>query len=189
MTTGPETREPEYSSDIASDVDCLAGGGPLDPLAAPVGAEIGPDVAGAAVGQLVERVTVRVPAAEAARWRDEAAAAGVSVSDWMRARLAQPGAVGLVTGRPTPRQRPVGRARVVRADPEVVAQLTRVGNNVNQLARWCNTERRYLADLAQLVAIGRELDRVVAVLTAWFPAADEALAEVEDVEDLVVRVP
>ncbi len=72
MTTGPETREPEYSSDIAGDVDCLARGrAPFDPLAAPGGAATGTEVGADAAARLDVRVTVRVPAGEAARWREQ----------------------------------------------------------------------------------------------------------------------
>lgn len=65
----------------------------------------------------------------------------------------------------------MGRARVVRVDPAVVEQLARIGNNLNQLARWANTERRYVADLAQLQLLGREL----AALRAALPTSPDDL--------------
>lgn len=183
MTTGPETREPEYSSDIAGDVDCLARGrAPFDPLAAPGGAATGTEVGADAAARLDVRVTVRVPAGEAARWREQAQAAGVSVSDWLRGRAAADEASVVVTGRPTPRRRVMGRARVVRADPAVIEQLARIGNNLNQLARWANTERR-AADVATLYGVGRQLALLrEAVVTA---SAGEQGAEAEVVVDLV----
>ncbi len=199
MTTSPEEREPEYSSDIVGDVDVLARGrAPFDPLAALGGAD---DAAGreaavagdeAAVeaagggGRLVVRVTVRVPEVEAARWREAAASAGVSVSDWLRARAAAGQDVGPVaTGRPTPRKRVLGRARVVRADPVVVEQLARIGNNLNQLARWANTEHRAV-DVAALYGVGQQLaglrDAVVAAASQE-PATSEVVVDLVDDDD------
>ena len=199
MTETSEERKPEYSSDIAGDVDVLARGrAPFDPLAAPGGAD---DAAGreAAVagdeeaveaagsgGRLDVRVTVRVPEVEAVRWREAAASAGVSVSDWLRARAAAGQDVGPVaTGRPTPRKRALGRARVVRADPVVVEQLARIGNNLNQLARWANTEHRAV-DVAALYGVGRQLaglrDAVVAAASQE-PATSEVVVDLVDDDD------
>lgn len=199
MTHPPEERKPEYSSDIVGDVDVLARGrAPFDPLAAPGGAD---DAAGreAAVagdeeaveaagsgGRLDVRVTVRVPEVEAVRWREAATAAGVSVSDWLRARAAAGQDTGPVaTGRPTPRKRALGRARVVRADPVVVEQLARIGNNLNQLARWANTEHRPV-DVAALYGVGRQLaglrDAVVAAASQE-PATSEVVVDLVDDDD------
>ena len=199
MPHPPEERKPEYSSDIVGDVDVLARGrAPFDPLAAPGGAD---DAAGreAAVagdeeaveaagsgGRLDVRVTVRVPEVEAVRWREAATAAGVSVSDWLRARAAAGQDTGPVaTGRPTPRKRALGRARVVRADPVVVEQLARIGNNLNQLARWANTEHRPV-DVAALYGVGRQLaglrDAVVAAASQE-PATSEVVVDLVDDDD------
>ena len=199
MTETSEERKPEYSSDIVGDVDVLARGrAPFDPLAAPGGAD---DAAGreAAVagdeeaveaagsgGRLDVRVTVRVPEVEAVRWREAATAAGVSVSDWLRARAAAGQDTGPVaTGRPTPRKRALGRARVVWADPVVVEQLARIGNNLNQLARWANTEHRPV-DVAALYGVGRQLaglrDAVVAAASQE-PATSEVVVDLVDDDD------
>ena len=199
MTETSEERKPEYSSDIVGDVDVLARGrAPFDPLAAPGGAD---DAAGreAAVagdeeaveaagsgGRLDVRVTVRVPEVEAVRWREAATAAGMSVSDWLRARAAAGQDTGPVaTGRPTPRKRALGRARVVRADPVVVEQLARIGNNLNQLARWANTEHRPV-DVAALYGVGRQLaglrDAVVAAASQE-PATSEVVVDLVDDDD------
>ena len=199
MTETSEERKPEYSSDIVGDVDVLARGrAPFDPLAAPGGAD---DAAGreAAVagdeeaveaagsgGRLDVRVTVRVPEVEAVRWREAATAAGVSGSEWLRARAAAGQDTGPVaTGRPTPRKRALGRARVVRADPVVVEQLARIGNNLNQLARWANTEHRPV-DVAALYGVGRQLaglrDAVVAAASQE-PATSEVVVDLVDDDD------
>lgn len=197
MTTSPEERKPEYSSDIAGDVDVLARGrAPFDPLTAPGGADTdagreavvagegqaGVEASGSG-GRLDVRITVRVPEVEAARWREAAAAAGVSVSDWLRARAAAGQDAGPVaTGRPTPRKRVLGRARVVRADPVVVEQLARIGNNLNQLARWANTEHRPV-DVAALYGVGRQLAGLREAVVAA-ASQEPASGEVEVVVDL-----
>jgi hypothetical protein len=197
VTTSPEERKPEYSSDIAGDVDVLARGrAPFDPLTAPGGADTdagreavvagegqaGVEASGSG-GRLDVRITVRVPEVEAARWREAAAAAGVSVSDWLRARAAAGQDAGPVaTGRPTPRKRVLGRARVVRADPVVVEQLARIGNNLNQLARWANTEHRPV-DVAALYGVGRQLAGLREAVVAA-ASQEPASGEVEVVVDL-----
>jgi len=201
VTTSPEERKPEYSSDIAGDVDVLARGrAPFDPLTAPGGADTdagreavvagegqaGVEASGSG-GRLDVRITVRVPEVEAARWREAAAAAGVSVSDWLRARAAAGQDAGPVaTGRPTPRKRVLGRARVARADPVVVEQLARIGNNLNQLARWANTEHRAV-DVAALYGVGRQLaglrDAVVAAASQEPATTGEVVVDLVDGDD------
>jgi Bacterial mobilisation protein (MobC) len=55
--------------------------------------------------------------------------------------------------------------------------MARIGNNLNQLARWANTERR-AADVATLHSIGRQLAQLrEAVVTA--PASDDGQAVVD----------
>ena len=52
------------------------------------------------------------------------------------------------------------RVRPRAVDPGLLRQLARLGNNLNQLARWANRDQRY-ADtvriMGQLIAIEREL--------------------------------
>ena len=108
------------------------------------------------------------------------------MSDWLRARAAAGQDTGPVaTGRPTPRKRALGRARVVRADPVVVEQLARIGNNLNQLARWANTEHRPV-DVAALYGVGRQLaglrDAVVAAASKE-PATSEVVVDLVDDDD------
>ena len=107
--------------------------------------------------RLTQLVNVRVSPGEAARWSAAAAAAGLSRSDWVRLRVAGPDEV---TGRPAPRRRGLPRGRTVRADPALIAQLARIGNNLNQLARWANTEHRHVVDLAMLRLIHTEVTRL-----------------------------
>ncbi|PYE84199.1 mobilization protein MobC [Phyllobacterium leguminum] len=55
--------------------------------------------------------------------------------------------------------RPMKRNRV-EVDPALVRQLAQIGNNLNQLARWANRDKRAveaLAVIARLVEIEREI--------------------------------
>lgn len=116
-------------------------------------------------GELTELVAVRVRAVDAAAWRSAAADAGVGLSDLIRARMAGVAGGELpaeLTGRPSPRRRAPGRGAVPRADPELVAGLARIGNNLNQLARRANQSRAVDFEvLAELSHIEVALDRLV----------------------------
>ena len=91
---------------------------------------------------------LRCSAAERERWRAKADAASMSVSAMLRDALDQ--------------ARPRRRRRTV-ADPALLRELGRLGNNLNQLARWANREKAgapAVAVLARLVEIDRELRAV-----------------------------
>ena len=93
-------------------------------------------------GQLLQ---LRCTPAERERWRAKATEAGVSVSALLRDAL--DGAKAR-------------RRRRSLADPALVRELARVGNNLNQLARWANRDKggvEAVAVLARLVEIEREL--------------------------------
>lgn len=52
------------------------------------------------------------------------------------------------------------RHQLRRVDPDLLRQLARLGNNLNQLARWANRDQRHVesaALLARLIEIDREL--------------------------------
>ena len=96
-----------------------------------------------------ERRTVfaaaRVSPAERADWLAKAAAAGVPHSDLLRQAMA--------------RTR-TWTAAAVAVERERTVQIARIGNNLNQLARWANTyaERAEAVEvIAHLVAIEREI--------------------------------
>ena len=88
----------------------------------------------------------RVSAAELADWQAKAAAAGVSLSELLRQAMART-------------QVWTAPARAV--ERERTRQIARVGNNLNQIARWAHTHRDEdlvaVEVLAHLVAIEREL--------------------------------
>jgi hypothetical protein len=81
-------------------------------------------------------VTVRLTEVERTAWVEAAAAAGLTVSDWVRAAVAafDPDAqAGLVRRRPPRRRAGLGRAVAPPADPAVVAQLG------SRPLEWCNS--------------------------------------------------
>ena len=90
-------------------------------------------------------VKVRASEAERAEWHAKARAAGLTLSDLVR--------------------RSVGRTRTwtvahAEVERERVQQVARVGNNLNQIARWANTHRGAIEAvevIGHLVAIKRTL--------------------------------
>lgn len=92
-------------------------------------------------------VKVRATSEQRGRWQAVAAAKGVSLSELVRQ--------GLDGVRARPRRH---QPRAV--DPELVRELARVGNNLNQLARWANREKggaEAVAVVARLIELDREL--------------------------------
>ena len=95
----------------------------------------------------------RITQAELAEWRAKAAAAGVSVGALIRQAMAR-------THTWTAAARDIERDRS--------RELARIGNNLNQIARWANRYKRRgeaVEVLAQLAAIEREMKRLR--LAAW----------------------
>ena len=94
------------------------------------------------------RVHVRLSAAELAAWRAKAVAAGVPLSVLLRRAMART--------RPwTPVAADIERERS--------RQVARIGNNLNQLARWANTHTsaaKAVTVIANLVAFERSLRAV-----------------------------
>lgn len=91
-------------------------------------------------------VKLRTTPEQRAAWYAKAEAKGVTFSDLARQTLD-----GATVRR---------RAQLRRVDPALLRQLARIGNNLNQLARWANRDQRY-ADttriMGQLIAMEREL--------------------------------
>ncbi len=91
------------------------------------------------------RVHVRVSPAELADWRAKSAAVGVPLSDLLRQAMA--------------RTR-TWTAAAAAIERERTRQVARIGNNLNQLARWANThasEIEAVEVVARLVAVERSL--------------------------------
>ena len=90
-------------------------------------------------------VTARVSATESADWRAKAKAAGVPVSALIRRAMA--------------RTR-TWTARAAGVERERTRQVSRIGNNLNQIARWANRYKgaaEAVEVLARLVSIERAL--------------------------------
>ena len=97
------------------------------------------------------RVHARVSPAELAGWRAKAAAAGVPLSDLLRQAMA--------------RTR-TWTAAAADAERERTRQVARIGNNLNQLARWANRHASAVEAvevIANLVAFERELRKLTRI--------------------------
>ena len=90
-------------------------------------------------------VAVRISPAESAVWRTKAAAAGVPLSALLRRAMA--------------RTR-TWTAPAAEAERERIRQIVRIGNNLNQVARWANTHKtaaEAVEVIAHLITIERAL--------------------------------
>ena len=102
-------------------------------------------VNGPPVAERTALVAARVTPAEHAAWHEKAAAAGVSTSALLREAMAR-------TRTWTAPARAVERERT--------REIARIGNNLNQLARWANTHKtaaEAVTVLAHLVSFERSL--------------------------------
>ena len=75
-------------------------------------------------------INIRVPIEQLESWKRHAAAAGMSVSAFIKQSVGMDGKV---------RVKSVERGDVVEARRERTRQLARIGNNLNQIARRVNT--------------------------------------------------
>ena len=109
-------------------------------------------------------IKVRASSVERARWQELAAARGVSLSELIRSRL---DGTRLRSRREPP---PVS--------PDLLRELARIGNNLNQLARAANRHEPVTATalLARLI----EIDRELAGLRAAHHRPDAPLADSGD---------
>lgn len=99
------------------------------------------------------RLAFRLPRAVAEDWRRRAEAAGLSLSDFVRSAVDARQTTGIAP--PGKRRR---RRNYTPADPELVRQVARIGNNLNQIARWVNIHKSGIEAvelLAHLSALGR----------------------------------
>lgn len=103
---------------------------------------------------LTAKVDLRLTTQQAADWRAEAEGLGVSLGEWIRARVE----CGTI-------EHPVQRIEVV-ADPETRRHLGAMGSNLNQLARAVNQCGFDPADAARLLA--------------YLAAMNEQLAEIRE---------
>ena len=92
--------------------------------------------------------TARVSAREFADWRAKAAAAGVPVSALIRRAMAR-----------------TRTWTAPAAEVERTRQIARIGNNLNQIARWANTHKAAV-EAVEVVAHLVAIERAVAALTS-----------------------
>ena len=116
-------------------------------------------------------VHVKVSESERSEWQRLAQVQGASVADLVRAAV---GGVAL-SNRQAPERRPVKRV-----DPELIRELGRIGNNLNQVARWANYYKAD-ADAEQVLAVLLAIERDLSEIRADFsprrkkkPGADDA---------------
>ena len=97
-------------------------------------------------------IRLRLKAEEHAAWHAQAEAEGITLSDLIRKRMgsARP------TGIEPKRQCRTGR----KADPALLAALGRVGNNLNQVAKWANTYKTD-AEARQVLAALVSIERIL----------------------------
>lgn len=107
----------------------------------------------------VSWVHVKTTPEERQRWHEMAAARGVTLADLIRERLSSD-AVGRA-----PRRRRAAVPEAPAADPALLAALARVGNNVNQLARWVNIYKGR-ADAIRVLAVLAAIERSLRALAA-----------------------
>jgi len=93
-----------------------------------------------------EQVKIRLTLSEVEHLRDQARKAGLSLAGFVRRRALA------LTVQPPPS----------RADAQLLAELNRIGVNVNQLARSANTGRTFAGDWQ---AIEEELSRLLAAVS------------------------
>ena len=114
------------------------------------------------------RIEIRASETDRAQWAGKAKAAGLTLSGLIRQAL---------NDAPMPRRR-----RRVAVDPALIRELARVGNNLNQLARWANRDREAVearAVIARLI----EIDREIAVIRQAYEPGSSSRSAAPEAED------
>ena len=93
---------------------------------------------------------VKVTPSERAAWKAAAQAEGLTVADLIRKRM------GAATEGRAPKRTRAAR----RADPRLLQAAGRIGSNLNQIARWCNTHCEN-ADAVQVLAALVAIDQAL----------------------------
>ncbi len=99
-------------------------------------------------------VTIKVSEDERLAWRELAEAEGLTLADFIRQQL---GAAAMV------HREPVKKRRAKRVDPAWIRELAKIGNNLNQIARWANTYKsaaETMAVIRALVAVERQISEI-----------------------------
>jgi hypothetical protein len=99
-------------------------------------------------------VHIKVSESERDSWSRLAEANGTTLADLIRQQL---GAADMV------HREPVKKRRAKRVDPAWIRELAKVGNNLNQIARWANTYKssaEVMAVLRALLSVERQLSEI-----------------------------
>lgn len=99
-------------------------------------------------------VHIKVSGSERESWNSLAEANRSTLADLIRQQL---GAAALV------HRDPVKKRRIKRVDPALIRELAKIGNNLNQIARWANThkaEADAFAVLRALLSVERQLAEI-----------------------------
>lgn len=118
-----------------------------------------------------EIVKLRLRPDEADAWRDEASELGTTLSNLIRSRM---GVAQRSRNKPLRKRGPVAKA-----DPQLIAALGRVGNNLNQIARWANTHKG-MADAHQ---VNQHLIAIERILLSYRPHGAELQDDAEGIEE------
>ncbi len=123
--------------------------------------------------RLSAKVSFRLPPDTDRAWREAAKAAGMNLADWLRSQVTVDGVAPTITKRRTPRRGPARKRPYVTADPALLREIAKIGNNLNQLSRAVN--RHGPADelqiLFRLISIEGAL---LSLLPPEEPEADDA---------------
>lgn len=104
---------------------------------------------------------VKVTPKERADWKAAAQAEGVTVADLIRKRM------GTKKEGRAPKKTRAAR----RADPRLLQAAGRIGSNLNQIARWCNTHCEN-ADAVQVLAALVAIDQALTSFSSYRPEPD-----------------
>ena len=96
-------------------------------------------------------IAFRVPQEVGDEWRKRASDSGMNLGDWVRTKIHINEVDLCITKKQTPRRGVNLNKNFKSADPALIAGVGRVGNNLNQVARWANTHKNK-ADAVQIIA-------------------------------------
>ena len=130
------------------------------------------------------RAAFRLPADVLADWRQKAEAGGYrNLSDFLRAAVDGRQVTGIAT--PDRRKRkPPKLAAANGCDPQLIAQLAQIGNNLNQIARALNECRKAgsVVELAEVLAVLASIEQQAAELFPKLPPPPSETRSPETVE-------
>lgn len=115
-------------------------------------------------------VTFRLPENVFDEWNKTAQKANITFSDFIRASIDEKQKSGITPARKKPR-----REAFSKVDHELLREIARIGNNLNQLARWVNIYKAGIEAVlltAHLSAIQCELQKLLPPLPAGDIDAD-----------------